>query len=460
MKGFVPTPEPVVNLMVEKLLRDRPPTGDSTLLDPGCGQGPFIDGVMRWCRRNHSPLPSIVGIESDPEHFAVASERFRGVDRVEIRHADFLHPSDERFDYIIGNPPYVPITALTTTERDGYRRAYTTAKGRFDLYLLFYEQALRLLKPDGRLVFITPEKFLYVETARPLRELLSRRHVEELHFLDEQTFGHLITYPLVATIAGSARSRPTRVVPRSRGATSVRFGVLGSDSWMCAIMGVERQSSELTLGDICVRVSCGVATGADGVFVVRNDKLDPQLWSFAHRTIAGRQITPGKPLEPRHVMLVPYDENGQLVPESELGHLGRYLSLADRRAKLLERTCVQRKPWYAFHENPPMRDVRRPKLLCKDITPAPFFVPEPEGDMIPRHSVYYVVPTDPACLDELGEYLNSPSAQQWLRSHCQRAANGYLRLQSHVLKRLPLPSSFGRLRTVSSRALQLEAQLA
>ncbi|MGH7962042.1 MAG: hypothetical protein ACRERD_09485, partial [Candidatus Binatia bacterium] len=59
---------------------------------------------------------------------------------------------------------------------------------------------------------------------------------------------------------------------------------------------------------------------------------------------------------------------------------------------------------------------------------------------------YYIVPTDPSCLDALEQYLGSPSAQHWLRGHCQRAANGFLRLQSHVLKRLPLPQEFGTFR--------------
>ena len=39
-------------------------------------------------------------------------------------------------------------------------------------------------------------------------------------------------------------------------------------------------------------------------------------------------------------------------------------------------------------------------------------------------------------------HLNSAQATEWLRAHCQRAAKGFLRMQSHVLKRLPLPSSF------------------
>jgi hypothetical protein len=141
-------------------------------------------------------------------------------------------------------------------------------------------------------------------------------------------------------------------------------------------------------------------------------------------------------------MLVPYDIENRLIPEDSLGELGVYLSEPARRAKLLRRTCVERKPWYAFHETPPLSDLLRPKILCKDIGATPYFVIDRSGRFVPRHSVYYIVPTHAEQINELTDYLNSATAQQWLRDHCQRASKGYLRLQSHVLKRLPVPDEF------------------
>ncbi len=440
MKGFVPTPDAVVELMVGKLFGARPPSRASTLLDPGCGPGGFIDGVIRWCRQHDKQLPVIVGIESNPSHAAVARDRFAGTAEVEIRHQDFLSPITQRFDYVIGNPPYVPITALSNEEREAYRRDYETAKGRFDLYLLFFEQALSLLKPDGRLVFITPEKFLYVGTAAPLRKLLGRMRVEELRFLDETTFGELVTYPLVSVVSRRAPARQTRVVRRDGHTLSVT-PVSDGTSWQPSIMGATSKKTGYTLADICVRVSCGVATGADSVFVVRNGDLTPDLREFAHPTIAGRQLRQDEPPRPVHSMLVPYATSGSLLREDRLGPLHGYLKERSRHAKLLSRTCVERKPWYAFHENPPMEDLLQTKILCKDIGASPFFVVDRSGTIIPRHSVYYIVPNEAYRLNELAEYLNSRQAHAWLRDHCQRAANGFLRLQSHVLKRLPVPRS-------------------
>src|SRR5690606_9401644 len=194
-----------------------------------------------------------------------------------------------------------------------------------------------------------------------------------------------------------------------------------------------------TLADAFLRISCGVATGADSIFVVRDEDLPPALREFAYPTISGRELAIGQQPEPRHQMLIPYRRDGDLISEEQLGPLRTYLADPTRRARLLERTCVARKPWYAFHENPPLGDILRPKILCKDIGARPWFVVDEEGVVVPRHSVYYLVPKDADMIHSLCDYLNSAPVCDFLVAHCQRAANGFLRLQSHVLKRVPLP---------------------
>jgi hypothetical protein len=153
-------------------------------------------------------------------------------------------------------------------------------------------------------------------------------------------------------------------------------------------------------------------------------------------------------------MLMPYDQQGRLLPEEHLAALGEYLNQPEVKTRLEARTCVQRKPWYAFHETPQLSEILRPKLLCKDVTPEPFFWIDRQGEIVPRHSVYYVVPQVPDLLDPLADFLNSAEVRSWLRSHCQRAASGFLRVQSSVLKKLPVPDNLGglRIRSWGSRA--------
>ncbi len=437
MKGFVPTPRSTVDEMVARLFISRPPRAGNSVLDPGCGTGEFIDGVLRWCKRHHVPLPQITGVESDSRHLSALRKKYQHIPAVNIEHRDFLTECGGSYDFIVGNPPYVPITALSEEEKARYRKLYSTARGRFDLYILFFEQALRSLAPQGRLVFITPEKYLYVDTAAPLRDLLATHHVEEIHLLSEDTFGDLVTYPMI-TVLSKSTSGATYVQRRDGTTTTIK--VAGADSWLPLIDPNTHEGASAKLADLCLRISCGIATGADGVFVHAADSLDPKLKRFAYPTMAGRQLTPETTELPRRsVMLTPYDSQGRLLPIEELGALGTYLSQSVNRIQLLGRTCVRYKPWYAFHETPLLPDILRPKILCKDICERPRFWIDQTGAILPRHSLYYLVPRNPATIGILADFLASSPAQDWLNRNCQRASKGYLRLQSKVLQRLPVP---------------------
>ena len=452
MKGFVPTPKETVNLMVARLFFERRPAAVTRILDPGCGEGEFIEGILRWCAEHGANVPRIVGIESDLRHVKIARRRFAECPTVEIRHADFLKDDDrEKYDFVIGNPPYVPITGLTEDEKAHYRTRYETAAGRFDLYLLFFEQALALLESGGRLVFVTPEKFLYVETARPLRKILAQKNVEEIRMISEGTFGDLVTYPTITSVVNGTPSDSVLAVLRNGSEIKIALGHEGF-SWLPGIMGTTRDTLGPVLEGICLRISCGVATGADGVFVKRLGDIDSGLRRFAYPTIAGRELGESNgELHFRQFMLVPYDLDGNLLPEGKLGSLGDYLSQRTIRTILNRRTCVKRKPWYAFNETPPLIDILRPKIVCKDITERPRFWIDGEGKLIPRHSVYYLVPKDPAQIRELCDFLNSDGVAKWLEGHCQRAANGFLRLQSQILKKIPVPTELGGLPKISRK---------
>lgn len=441
MKGFVLTPPATVDLMVERLFRDRRPGKDSRLLDPGCGHGAFIEGVLRWCRSNQTECPEIVGIDLDPAQLRYARQSFADVPRVTLVEGNFLTCDLSSFDYIIGNPPYVGIEELSEEERSQYRQLFQSAGGRVDLYLLFWERALQMLNDAGRIVFITPEKYTYVETARPLRRMMSRYQLDELLYAPEDTFQGLTTYPVIATLTKHASERATTIQLRDGTSHAAHLPTLG-ESWQPVIHRSPSLSGAKTLADISLRVSCGVATGADEMFLFERTRLPAAYIPFARPAIAGRDLRPGQPLqEPHRVLVMPYDGEGALLPLSSLGEFADYLQQDVIRQRLEARTCARRKPWYAFHETPPLSDMLRPKLVCKDIAKEPYFWIDANGGNVPLHSTYYVVPGVPQLLEPLLHFLNSGEVRRWLLSNCQRAANGFVRMQSTVMKRLPVPDN-------------------
>jgi adenine-specific DNA-methyltransferase len=432
-------------MMVARLFRDEHPRPGDRLLDPGCGEGAFISAVVAHCGEKELLVPETTGVELNPELVEESRSAFAGHPQVKILQADFLTLDLPKFRYIIGNPPYVPITGISTEERNRYRPIFAGAVERFDLYTLFFERSLRLLAPGGRLCLITPEKFEYVHSAEPLRRILAGFTVESVDHLDESTFPGLVTYPTVTIVRNDAPSPETRtnVTFRTGRQRQVALPRDGSPWTPVLNPSVGAIESPVCLEDLCLRVSCGIATGADSLYVYPDSEVPPMLTRFAHPTVSGRQLGLNGPADVRtsSSMLVPYDRTGRLLPPSQLKDFLTFVSRPDISRRLKARTCVAAgvREWYRFHDNAPLEEILRPKILCKDIAQDPHFWLDPGGQIVPRHTVYYIVPKPAVDLNALLGYLNSDSATAWLRSNCQRAANGFYRLQSAVLKRLPVP---------------------
>ena len=63
------------------------------------------------------------------------------------------------FDIVIGNPPYVNVEQIDAFTKKNIK-FFRTAYQKYDLYVLFYEKGIDLLKNNGQLIFITSNKFL------------------------------------------------------------------------------------------------------------------------------------------------------------------------------------------------------------------------------------------------------------------------------------------------------------
>jgi hypothetical protein len=82
------------------------------------------------------------------------------------------------FDAVIGNPPYIRVRVFKEfypEQVDYLESKYTCATHVWDVYLLFFERALTLLRNAGRTSFIVPIQTLHQPNCKSLRELLLSR---------------------------------------------------------------------------------------------------------------------------------------------------------------------------------------------------------------------------------------------------------------------------------------------
>jgi hypothetical protein len=90
------------------------------------------------------------------------------------------------FDAVIGNPPYVRQELLGDEMKRALKADYAAYDGMADLYIYFYEQGLRLLRPGGRLSYVVTNKWLKAGYAEALRDLFVTKGQVEL----VADFGH------------------------------------------------------------------------------------------------------------------------------------------------------------------------------------------------------------------------------------------------------------------------------
>lgn len=106
-------------------------------LEPSCGDGAFF-----------REIPDCVGIEIDSTH---CPQNALNMDF-------FDYPLNEKFDTIIGNPPYVRYQDIVESTKQKLNSQLFDSRS--NLYLFFIEKCINHLNEGGELIFITPRDFL------------------------------------------------------------------------------------------------------------------------------------------------------------------------------------------------------------------------------------------------------------------------------------------------------------
>jgi type I restriction-modification system DNA methylase subunit len=211
---------------------------------------------------------------------------------IDLKHSKWLE--NPGFDVVVGNPPYVQIQTLKKIDEKAvsfFNNTFDAAGGNYDLYILFTEKGLRLIKSEGRSGFILPNKLFRVDYGEGLRELFSQGgHVAGVvDFGSEQVFPNAATtYTALLFLEGtqlgdkfeyrkikSDRDPSTLVNPKDAWTTEIYLkSTLDSSSWNFHPPQAQNlidtvDSISNPLGDYADSIARGVSTGDDNVFVLQ-----------------------------------------------------------------------------------------------------------------------------------------------------------------------------------------------
>lgn len=191
--GMFFTPLWLVDYMIGLIDINGIPYDRLKVLEPACGNCQFL----RRIRDKFKYLAmDCVGVEVDKDIVEYSLEQGYLERGFEVIVGDYLvWDSSDKFDVIIGNPPYgIPSPSehysirVTSSIRKQYRKLYQTWYGKYNVYGAFIEKSVKLLKPQGQLVFVVPSTFMILDEFKKLRYFLSNMGKTQIIYLGSNVF--------------------------------------------------------------------------------------------------------------------------------------------------------------------------------------------------------------------------------------------------------------------------------
>lgn len=135
----------------------------------------------------------------DIEKFKISSEELVNISPFDWEEIN----NGNKFDVIIGNPPYVKtedIKKLYSNAEVKVYKKYECAYKQYDKYYLFIEKALKLINSKGIICYVVPNKFLHTESAEKLRIMIKDKILKLDNFGAAQLFKDKTIYSSILTL--------------------------------------------------------------------------------------------------------------------------------------------------------------------------------------------------------------------------------------------------------------------
>jgi len=284
--GEVFTPQRIIDFMLSS---SYDPINMSYVLEPGCGDGRFIISIIKVLIKTfdgnydviNSKIEKIYGIELDLENYLKSTrnvEEFISnypliTTKPNIIHGDALLDISEeiKWDYIIGNPPYVRIHNLSSDYLKILQENYEyLKKGMVDLYYGFFELH-KNLSTNGVLCFITPNSFLYNKSGEVMfKDLYDKKLFKTILDFDSiKVFENASTYTCITTLCGDSKEIDYTVIDYDFNLkNTIKIQYDENDVSFTSLK--QTKSKNKTKFSNKYKVKTGFATLSDKTFVITN----------------------------------------------------------------------------------------------------------------------------------------------------------------------------------------------
>ena len=388
--------------------------GDTgTLLEPACGKGDLLSSL------NLSTYSQVDVFDIKEQYLAQCPK----ASNIREHCTDFLmYETDKKYDNVIANPPYIRFQDLSTEYRKQLQSRWPILrKGNVDIYYAFILRCVELLDPNGIIVIITPNSYLYNKSAYALRQhLIDNKLLREIiDFGSEKVFEGIGTYCCITVI--DKKDKKSFVY----NGNNISYSMI--DDHDIFKIRVEGESQRALLGEYC-KVSNGLATLADKVFVHDKKLYGEPCW---------REVLSGMKSK---WCIFPYSD-GVLLPETEFAadNPQTYAFLRTQQAVLASRDKGKKTypVWYAYGRTQALKIPEG-----KDVLYIPTLLNPRDIALCTRTATLFknciAIEVVNLCysVQQIADAVQNNI--ELLESRCPKRGNGWLTISTTILKQIPL----------------------
>ena len=335
-----------------------------------------------------------------------------------IKCKDGLKSNISNFDFVFGNPPYISYKELAVSDRLYLKQNYKTCKGdRFDYSYAFIEKSIDCLAQNGRSCVIAPINMYKMRSAKYYRSFVVKYLISLFDVSDENIFYGVLTNPAISLFYKNKKSNS--FIYESNNS----YLVLDDHYLSDRLLFKRNKKRGLRFGDY-FKVSCGVATLLNDVFLVDDNKnIFKKDGYIIEEDILKNAMSPRLEFykQKKKIIFPYYFVDGFLCKyeEEELksNFPNTYKYLKSHKDELLKRDSDVSAKWYEYGRSQAVAFQNQEKILIQSIVTNKLSIIEMTKDDIPIAG-YYIIPLHPDVynLDTAINVLNNKKMFDYLKS--------------------------------------------
>jgi len=403
--------------------------------------------------------------------------------------SDVFHRENPGFDVVIGNPPYLRVQGIEREISDIYKKTFQSATGSYDLYVLFTENGLKILRKGAVLNYIMPHKWINASFGKGLRRIVKEKISKLISFAEYQVF-NASNYTSLVWFKNAKQERMLYVKTerdlnttnkldnfltslKDKSFTLIKNKELSDNAWILTngeiqIILKKLNRSSIKLKDVFEKIFQGIATGRDNVYFLKKYKskgdliiayskeLDKKIKiekDLVKPLLKGDDVHKYEKLKTDKIVIFPYklitvdnQEKAILYSEREIkekfpkgyNYLKECENILREREK--GRFNIDGK-WFQFARKQGIIGATKKKLIQPDISFGCNFSYDESGQYYATTTLYgYILKKS---VKESYKFylalLNSQLLWWYLKQTGTILANGYFRFKPDYLKLFPIP---------------------